>query len=929
LAGLLLFGYRVWPGIWLGAFLTHIATFFDGSSSETVLRSLSAAAGNGLGEVLQATAGGWLVLRLVNKTPSLASLKEVLVLTAPAGLIGSSLSSTVTAAITAISAAGYFWTTWWAGWRANSVGVLVFAPPVLIIAQERSRVLTSLRFRPVAEAAVLLVGFLIHAFFLTEMLGDLLSAGFVALFLSWATLRFATLGTALGMLMIALVLMWNVKKGDILLGAIYASAEWRVLTAQTILAFLGLTFWSLAAVQQDRQRIMRALRDNEARYRSLVELSPDAVLILEDDRISYCNPAGLTLFGAPSLEAMLGKPVGAFLQPDDRAPSAVRRRMERETGRAKHLCYYCACRLDGALLDVESRLGPCMHRGKAAVQVVIRDITERKRLEQGLRFLSDASVALAALVDYESTLQKVASLAVPYFADWCTVDLAEPGGQLRRVVVAHVDPAKVRLAQELQRRYPPDPEAPHGPYHVLRTGASEMMAEIPDGVLIEAARDTEHLRILRELGLKSCMCVLLRPREKPLGVLTFIAAESGKKYTPADLAFAEELCRRAAIAIENVQLYADLRKADRLKDEFLAMLAHELRNPLAPLRNALHIMKQPGTHEAVIGQCREMADRQVQHMARLLDDLLDVSRVSRGKIELRKESVDMAAVLHATVEGVRPLMEGRGHQFTMALPSEPLQVEGDPTRLEQVLTNLLNNAAKYTDPGGRIWLLASRDGAEIVLRVRDTGIGIDPEMLPRIFDLFVQAERRLDRSQGGVGIGLTLVRKLVELHGGSVEAYSAGLGWGSEFVVRLPALAAEPQSRQTEAGGGTAPASALARHRVLAVDDNVDAADSLAMLLRLAGHEVRVAYDGPTALLIAQTFQPQVIFLDIGMPCMDGYDVARRLREDPELKPAVLVAMTGWGQEEDRRRSLQAGFDHHLVKPVEMEELEQVLHGKQ
>jgi CheY-like chemotaxis protein len=322
-----------------------------------------------------------------------------------------------------------------------------------------------------------------------------------------------------------------------------------------------------------------------------------------------------------------------------------------------------------------------------------------------------------------------------------------------------------------------------------------------------------------------------------------------------------------------------------------------------------------------------MAERQVQHMARLLDDLLDVSRVSRGKIELRKESVDMTAVLQRTVEGVRPLMEERGHQFTLALPSEPLWVEGDPTRLEQVLTNLLNNAAKYTDPGGQIWLLASRDDDEIVLRVRDTGIGIAAEMLPRIFDLFVQAERQLDRSQGGVGIGLTLVRKLVELHGGSVEACSTGLDRGSEFVVRLPASAAEPWSRQTKAGGSR-PASALIQHRVLVVDDNVDAADSLAMLVRLAGQEVRVAYDGPTALLIAEAFRPQVVFLDIGMPGMDGYAVARRLREDPELMPAVLVAMTGWGQEEDRRRSLQAGFDHHLVKPAEPAELEQMLHGK-
>jgi signal transduction histidine kinase len=503
LAGLLLFGYRVWPGIWLGSFLTHNATFFNGSSLETALRSLAAAAGNGLGDVLQAVAGGWLVLRLLGKTPPLASLKEVLVLTAFAGLIGSMLGSTVAAAIAVASAIDPFWTTWWAWWRANGVGVLVFAPLVLTLAEARSRALTPLQVRTLVEAAVILVGFSIYTFFLTEKLGDLLSAGLVALFLLWATLRFSTLGTALGMLMIALVLIWNVNRGDVLLGAINAGAAWRVLTAQTILWFLGLTFWVLAAIQQDRQRIM-----------------------------------------------------------------------------------------------------------------------------------------------------------------------------------------------------------------------------------------------------------------------------------------------------------SELRTADRLKDEFLAMLAHELRNPLAPLRNALHIMKQPGTQAAVIGQCREMAERQVQHMARLLDDLLDVSRVSQGKIELRKESVDLAAVLQGTVGAVRPLMEERGHQFTVALPSGPLWVQGDPVRLDQVLTNLLNNAAKYTEPGGQIWLRASREGDKIVLRVRDTGLGIAADMLPRIFDLFVQAKRQFDRSKGGIGIGLTLVRKLVELHSGSIEACSAGLGRGSEFIVRLPALAAEPRPRHTRAEGG-------------------------------------------------------------------------------------------------------------------------------
>jgi PAS domain S-box-containing protein len=370
-----------------------------------------------------------------------------------------------------------------------------------------------------------------------------------------------------------------------------------------------------------------------------------------------------------------------------------------------------------------------------------------------------------------------------------------------------------------------------------------------------------------------------------------------------------------------------LREADRLKDEFLAMLAHELRNPLAPIRNALHVMKQPAADVAAVQRVRDMAERQVQHMARLLDDLLDVSRISRGKIELRKEVLDVTAVVSRAVEAVRPLLAERQHRLTVSLPPAPLRVEADPTRLEQILANLLNNAAKYTDPGGHVSLTAEQTGGEVVLRVRDTGIGIAPDMLPRIFGLFVQAERRLDRARGGVGIGLTLVKRLVEMHGGTVEADSAGPGRGSEFVVRLP-LHRVDGGRWTVDSGDTSSPSTVHRPpstlRVLVVDDNVDAADSVALLMRMDGHEVRTAYDGPTALRVAPEFRPQVVLLDIGMPGMDGYEVARRLRGEFG-REVLLVAMTGFGQEEDRRRATEAGFDHHLVKPADPAALDDIL----
>jgi two-component system CheB/CheR fusion protein len=323
---------------------------------------------------------------------------------------------------------------------------------------------------------------------------------------------------------------------------------------------------------------------------------------------------------------------------------------------------------------------------------------------------------------------------------------------------------------------------------------------------------------------------------------------------------------------------------------------------------------------------RAMAERQVGHLTRLVDDLLDLSRIRRGLIRLLKEPLDVAQPIQQAVEGVQPLVRERGLTLAVSLPPQPVHVEADPTRLQQVVGNLLSNAAKYTDPGGHILLTARQEGSEVVLRVRDTGIGIPPDMLPRIFDLFVQAERRLDRSQGGLGIGLTLVRRLVDMHGGSVTAFSAGPGQGSEFVVRLPALTAEQQRKLLRKPPEVQqPAAPSVPRRIRVVDDNVDAAESLAVLLRLEGHEVRVAGDGPAALAAAQADPPEAVVLDLGMPAMDGFEVARRLRAQPGTSGTLLVALTGWAQEDDRRRCYEAGFDGHLPKPLEWDALQQFL----
>ena len=365
-----------------------------------------------------------------------------------------------------------------------------------------------------------------------------------------------------------------------------------------------------------------------------------------------------------------------------------------------------------------------------------------------------------------------------------------------------------------------------------------------------------------------------------------------------------------------------LREADRRKDEFLATLAHELRNPLAPLRNALQILRMAENDPAMTRKARDMMERQLQHMVRLVDDLLDVSRITTGKLAIRKSVIDLQAVVRDAVETARPFIESRRQALEVQVPAEHISVEGDRTRLAQVVGNLLHNAAKYTEPGGHLSIRLERTERDALIHVRDDGIGLAPQSLISIFDMFVQVDRSLERAQAGLGVGLSLARQLVNLHGGTIEARSDGVGQGSEFVVQLPlaggplqaadALAAEAEAR-------------IPSRRILLADDNVDFANSLAALLSAQGHVVRVAHDGAEALNTAARFNPDFAFLDIGMPKVHGYEVARRFREQAGLSDCVLVAVTGWGQEDDRRRAREAGFDRHLVKPVDPDDIEAIL----
>jgi signal transduction histidine kinase/CheY-like chemotaxis protein len=430
------------------------------------------------------------------------------------------------------------------------------------------------------------------------------------------------------------------------------------------------------------------------------------------------------------------------------------------------------------------------------------------------------------------------------------------------------------------------------------------------------------VQLVKGLGLRAYACNPLIAGGQLLGTLSF-ASRSRDTFDREELEFLETISHYVTLAYERLRLIEQLREEDQHKDEFLATLAHELRNPLAPIRNGLELIRLSDGNPATLETATTIMQRQVEQMVRLVDDLLDVSRISRNRLELRKEQVELQSIVRSAVETSRPVLDAARNDLHVTLPPEPVVLDADPVRLAQVFSNLLNNAAKYSEPGGSISLVAARTGDEVMIRVSDTGIGIAPAQLSQIFGMFVQLDASGQQIQSGLGVGLTLVQRLIEMHGGSVEAYSEGVGKGSEFVVRLPALAqaASPSPAKEPAVTDHSPA----RRRILVVDDNLDSAESMAMMLKLSGHDVATAHDGLEAVRLAQEFQPDVALLDLGMPKLDGYEAARSIRQQPWGQGMMLVALTGWGQAEDKRRSREAGFDAHLVKPVDFDALEKLV----
>jgi signal transduction histidine kinase/DNA-binding response OmpR family regulator len=429
------------------------------------------------------------------------------------------------------------------------------------------------------------------------------------------------------------------------------------------------------------------------------------------------------------------------------------------------------------------------------------------------------------------------------------------------------------------------------------------------------------VQLVKGLGLRAYACNQLIAGGQLLGTLSF-ASRSRDSFDREELEFLETISHYVTLAYERLRLIGRLREQDQRKDEFLATLAHELRNPLAPIRNGLELIRLSNGNSATLEKATTIMNRQIEQMVRLVDDLLDVARISRNKLELRKQRVDLETIVRNAVETSLPVLDAAQNELHVSLPAEPVLLEADPVRLAQVFSNILNNAAKYSAPGGRISLVATQSGGELTIRVSDTGMGIEPGKLSQIFGMFVQLDALEQNLQSGLGVGLTLVRRLIEMHGGSVEACSEGAGKGSEFVIRLPVL------REATTPAATEPVTSERspfRRRILVVDDNLDSAESLTMMLKLSGHDVATAHDGVEAVKLANEFRPDVALLDLGMPKLDGYEAARSIRQQSWGREMMLVALTGWGQAEDKRRSREAGFDAHLVKPIDFDALEELV----
>ena len=579
---------------------------------------------------------------------------------------------------------------------------------------------------------------------------------------------------------------------------------------------------------------------------------------------------------------------------------------------------------NGALIPIDDSAAPIRGPDGAidGVVLVFRDASAEKRAMLRRSFLANATQQLAEAADYQDALAKIAQLAVPRLADWVGIDIVDPKeGGTKQLAVAHIDPAKVEFARELARRYPPDPAAQTGSPNVIRTGRSELYPEIPKDLLERGAKDAEHLRIIRELDLRSAVVVPLRGRSEVFGAMTLIYAQSDRRYTPEDLAFAEELAQRAALMIERRRLEEQSEHANRMKDEFLATISHELRTPLQAILGYASMLAHGIARDPA--KAIDAIVRNADAQARLIEDILDVSRITSGKLRLALARVDVASMIRAALDSVRPAALARRIRIVEALPNDLGALQGDFERLQQVIWNLLSNAVKFTNPDGTITVSAARTGSAVRITVQDTGKGIPREHLSMIFERFRQVDSSTTRQRGGLGLGLAIARYLTEAHGGSISAASDGPGQGSAFTVLLPVSVAAIDDERKTAEIPPLVRRPLHGIRILVVEDEEDARELISDVLAEAGAEIEKVASAAEGFERLQADPPHILISDIGMPNEDGYSLLRRIRALPAQKGGDVpaIALTAYARPEDVRAAAEAGFQLHIVKPVKPEAL--------
>jgi len=677
----------------------------------------------------------------------------------------------------------------------------------------------------------------------------------------------------------------------------------------------------------ERQRV----EGERARLAAIVESSDDAIIGMDlEGTITAWNQAAERMYGYAAAE-VTGRSI-RLVVPADRQDeeSAVLARL----AHGEHVKHFetVRCRKDGTCFPASLSLSPIRDDKGTVIGAAknARDITERQQASQQAALLAEVGVVLAGSLQFETTLKTVANMAVPAIADWCAVDILTEERKLERLAVAHIDPAKIDLARTVQSRYE-DPQSPYTPASVVRTSAPVMVKEISDEMIVAAARgDEERIRLVRSLGMRSYMAVPLTAHGRTFGALTFATAESGRVYSDDDFRFAQDVAFRAALAVDNARAYGEAETANRLKDEFLATLSHELRTPLNAILGYSRLLESgmmtADKHKRALGTVA----RNAIALNHIVADILDVSRIISGKLRLDVQAVDLPRVVSDAVDTLRPAADAKQIRVQMILDPRAAPVSGDPDRLQQIVWNLLSNAVKFTPKQGLVQVRLERVNSHIEIVVSDNGSGISPDFLPHIFERFRQADSATTREHGGIGLGLAIVRHLVELHGGTIHAESGGRDTGATFRVRLPLMIVhrqEPVERRVHPTTDVAPVSGelpdLTGLAVLAVDDDTDARALVCETLEMRGARVTAVDSAEKALDSLGRNRADVLIADIGMARSDGFELIKRVRQssNPAIRELPATALTAYARAEDRMKALQSGFQMHLAKPVDPAEL--------